>query len=299
MLRNDMYIGTYRFMDVVTHDAVPAIIDKELFDKVQSMIKHNSAARAKSKAHEDYLLTGKLFCGHCGSLMVGESGTSKSGKMHYYYKCINRKRNHTCTKKVEKKDWVEETVVRYTVKTVLTDENIDRIATKAMEIIEKEYADTSYLTALQDELKTINKKLKNIVDAIEEGLFTSTTKDRLTELEAQKADVEAQISKEEIKKPFLTKEHIVYWLLSFKNGDINDNEYRRRVIDTLVNSVYLYDEGDKGRKIVFTFNISGHNTATISCSDIEGSAPPKGLNPNTLFFVKHCFGFITNIEEVG
>jgi len=71
------------------------------------------------------------------------------------------------------------------------------------------------------------------------------------------------------------------------------------VVDTLVNSVYVYDDGEKGRRIVFTFNISGQNTATLSCSDIACMAPPKGANPNTLFFVKHCFGFVMNIEEVG
>ena len=90
----------------------------------------------------------------------------------------------------------------------------------------------------------------------------------------------------------------MYWLASFKKGDINDIEYQRRIIDTLVNSVYLYDHGDKGRKIVLTFNISGANTLTIECSDIEGIASPNNANPNTLFFVKHCFGFVFIVEEV-
>ena len=67
----------------------------------------------------------------------------------------------------------------------------------------------------------------------------------------------------------------MYWLESFKRGDIEDVEYQRRIIDTLVNSVYVYDDGDKGRKLVLTFNISGNNTLTISSSDIERTAPPK------------------------
>lgn len=299
MLKNDKYIGVYRFMDVVVEGGVPAIISKELFDKVQAKLQHNFTARARNKAKEDYLLTTKLFCGHCGSPMVGESGTSKTGKLHFYYKCIDRKRKHACTKKVEKKDWIEELVTRFTVQEVLTDENIDRIATKAMEIIEKESADTTYLEGLQNELKEVQKKIKNIMTAIEQGIITSTTKDRLEELESEKNEIEGRIAREEIKKPLLTKERIVYWLLSFKSGDINDIEYRRRVIDTLVNSVYIYDDGDKGRRIVLTFNVSGQNTATISCSDIACSAPPKGANPNSLFFVKHCFGFVVHIEEVG
>lgn len=78
-----------------------------------------------------------------------------------------------------------------------------------------------------------------------------------------------------MKKPLLTKERIMHWLNSFKSGNVNDIEYRRRVIDTLVNSVYIYDDGDKGRRIVFTFNMSGQNTATLSCSDIACVAPPK------------------------
>ena len=300
ILQNDMYIGVYRCMDVVVPDGVPAIIDKELFAKVQDKRKRTVKTTARAKAKEDYLLTTKLFCGHCGSPMIGESGTSKSGKTYHYYKCAGRKNNKTdCTKKAEKKDWIEEIVTRYTANKVLTDENIDIIATRAIEIIEKEAADTSYLIGLQNELNEVEKKIRNLMNAIEQGIFTASTKERLEELEAIKKDVEGQIAREQIKKPSLTKEHIVFWLLKFKNGDINDIAYRRKIIDTFVNSVYLYDDGDKGRKLVITFNISGHNTETISCSDMESSAPPHSAYPNTLFFVKHCFGFVFKIEEVG
>ena len=106
-------------------------------------------------------------------------------------------------------------------------------------------------------------------------------------------------AKEEMKKPLLSKERIMFWLTSFKSGNIRDIEYQQRVIDTLVNSVFLYDDGDKGRKLVLTFNISGSNTLTIQCSDIEGSTPLDCANPNTLFFVKHCFGFVYHIKDVG
>ena len=103
----------------------------------------------------------------------------------------------------------------------------------------------------------------------------------------------------EMKKPLLTKERIMYWLESFKRGDIEDVEYQRRIIDTLVNSVYVYDDGDKGRKLALTFNISVNNTLTISSSDIERTAPPNSANPNSFFFVKHCVGFVFIVEDVG
>lgn len=297
MLKNDRYIGVYRFADVVVEGGVPPIISRELFDKVQATLKHNYSARARNKAKDDYLLTAKLFCGHCGSSMVGESGTSKSGKLHHYYKCIERKRKHKCNKAVEKKDWMEELVVRFTVQKVLTDENIERIAVKAMEIIEKESADTTYIDGLRNELKEVKKKIKNLMTAIEQGIITPSTKERMDELELEKNEIEGRIASEEMKKPLLTKERIMYWLYSFKSGNIDDVEYKRRVIDTLVNSVYVYDEGDKGRRIVFTFNISGQNTATLSCSDIACFAPPKQYNPN-LLPIGHGFGFIVSVEEI-
>lgn len=269
LLRNDKYIGIYRYDDVVLENAIPPIIDKKLFAKVQSLFKHNYAARARNKAQENYLLTTKLFCGHCGASMVGESGTSKSGKLHHYYKCVKRKREHMCDKKIEKKDWIEQLVVKYTVNYILTDDKIDLIATKVIEFIEKDLQDTSVLTGLQDMLKDTNKKIKNIMSAIEQGIFTPSTKDRLEELEQEKYTIEKQIAQEEFKKPLLTKEHIIYWLTSFKDTDIHNIEYQQRVIDTLVNSIFLYDDGNNRQKIVLIFNISGANTLTIQCSDIE------------------------------
>lgn len=278
ILKNDKYIGVYRYADVVVENAIPPIIDKHLFDKVQALLKHNFASRARNKAKEDYLLSTKLFCGHCGSPMIGESGTSKLGRVYHYYKCSKRKRERDCSKKVEKKDWLEELVVRYTVHHVLTDENIELIATKAMELIEKDLQDTSVLVGLQGMLKDVNKKIKNLMSAIEQGIITSSTKERLEELELERLNIEGQIAREEMKKPLLSKERIVYWLTSFKSGDIQDIEYQRRIIDTLVNSVFIYDDDGNGRKIVLTFNISGNNTLTIECSDIEGIAPPKEMD---------------------
>lgn len=144
-----------------------------------------------------------------------------------------------------------------------------------MELIEKELQDTSVLIGLQERLKETNKRIKNLMSAIEQGIITPTTKERLEELEEERRDLEGQIAREEMKKPLLTKERIMYWLESFKRGDIEDVEYQRRIIDTLVNSVYVYDDGDKGRRLVLTFNISGNNTLTISSSDIERTAPPR------------------------
>ena len=283
ILRNEKYIGIYRYADVEIENAIPPIVSKELYEQVQAKLHHTYSARARNKAAEDYLLTSKVFCGHCGEPMVGESGTSKTGKVHHYYKCIRRKRKRNCDKAVEKKDWLEQVVVQSTVDYIFTDEKIEQIATRVMEILEAESEDKSVLLALQDKLKDCNKKIKNIMSAIEQGIFTPSTKDRLEELEQDRRSTEEQIAREEMKKPFLTKERIMYWLYSFKNGDVRDINYQRKIIDTLVNSIFVYDLDGGGRKIVLTFNVSGSNTLTLQSSDIEGIAPPEEHYTNTYF----------------
>ena len=283
ILQNRKYIGVYEYEDVVIEGGIPPIIKKELFDRVQATLKHNYAARAKTKAKTDYLLTTKIFCGHCGWNMIGVSGTSRHGQTYHYYKCGHRKRGDSCSKKTEKKDLLERLVVQYTVEKVLTRERIEEIATDAIALIEREAADNTLRIAHEQELKDVQKRIKNLLDLMEQGIFTDSTKERLLELESRKKDLERNIARENAKKPRFTKERIIHWLTSFKRGNIDDEEYRRRVIDTLVNSIYIYDsDGGNGRRIVFTFNISRENTSTLTVSDIECFAVPKKNNPNLI-----------------
>ena len=64
MLKNEKYIGIYTYKDEIRiENAIPPIIDKETFDKVQEMLKYNKRAPAHKWSAADYLLTDKLFCG--------------------------------------------------------------------------------------------------------------------------------------------------------------------------------------------------------------------------------------------
>ena len=301
IIRNEKYMGVYRCNDIELPDSVPPIIDKALFEKVQGMIKHNYATRARGKAKMDYLLTTKVFCGHCGSPMLGESGTGRNGTTYHYYKCFHRKKGGNCNKKQENKEWLENFVVRYTVEKVLTDENIELIATKAMEIIEKESEDKSVLEGLKNSLKDTEKRLKNILDLMEQGIATESTKGRLLDLEARKEDLIVQIAREETKKPFLTKERIIFWLERFKDGNVESLDFKRKVIDALVNSVHVYDtNGGNGRRFVFTWNLSANNTSTVNVSDIDAYAPPKNAYSNQFFIIgEFVFGCVYEIEDIG
>lgn len=86
LLKNRRYMGEYTYRDIVVPDGIPAIVPKELFDRVQEKLAKNKKDPARHKAEDDYLLTTKLFCGYCGAYLCGESGTSHTGRVHHYYK---------------------------------------------------------------------------------------------------------------------------------------------------------------------------------------------------------------------
>lgn len=92
LLTNKRYIGTYTYKGQETPNGMPRIISDELFNEVQEKMKQNAKAPARARAKEEYILTTRLFCGHCREMMIGVSGTSKTGATHYYYVCKNAKR---------------------------------------------------------------------------------------------------------------------------------------------------------------------------------------------------------------
>ena len=92
--------------------------------------------------HEDvsYLLTTKLFCGKCGTLMGGESGTSHMGNTYYYYKCGNAKRHGKahCDLKAIRKEPLERFVVETAIKVIFSDEIIERLIDLVIDVYKRQ-----------------------------------------------------------------------------------------------------------------------------------------------------------------
>lgn len=293
ILINTKYIGRYECMDMTIENAIPKIIDDETFAKVQQRMERNRRAPAASKGNADFYLTGKLFCGRCKNNMVGDSGTSHTGATHYYYTCIERKRKHGCKKKSVKKDWIENLITDVTVTRVLTDENIRYIAEKAFKIHEKERADKTELAALNNALKETQKIIDNIMNAIEQGIITPTTKERLLEAEERKSDLLSAIAREEIKKPLITKESIEFFLRDMKNEIYNTEERTELIISTFVNAVYLYDD-----KLIITYNIKeGDTLKKLELSTLEKFEFPPEPSTITILSEPFIFGIMIKLRN--
>ena len=254
---------------------MPRIISDELFEKVQEILAKNKKAPARARAKVEYLLTTKLFCGHCKEMMTGLSGTGHLGKVYRYYECKGVKK-HGCTKKKVKKEYIEDLVVNECRK-LLTTKNINIIAKEVSALCEKE-RDTYNLKRLKKQLSEINKKHINLINAIAECEYENVRKslyEQVNTIEEQRTAVEKEIQKEEKTQPMLTESEIRFFLTSLKNGNADDIVYRKALINTFVNTIYLYDD-----KITIIFNTDGEPVVITDelLSDIGvNEAEQKGL----------------------
>ncbi len=263
MLHNRKYIGEYKFKDVITPGGIPAIVDKELFELVQEKMKQNKKAPAKHKAEDEYLLTTKLYCGKCQCLMVGESGTSRTKFVHRYYKCVSVKNHKGCDKKTVKKAWIEDIVVDSIRRLIMNDETIEYLTDQALETFNKE---STVLPILQKQYAQTLTAINNLITAMEKGIITPTTKERMEELEAEKSELSIRIMKEEMSRPKLTREEILYWFYKFRKLNPKKLDHRRTLINNFVNSVFLFED-----RMIITFNFKD-GTETITFADLEKSA---------------------------
>ena len=268
MFRNERYIGVYTYRDIRIEGGVPAIIDKELFETVSHRLSVNAEAPARGKAKVDYLLAGKLFCGHCGGSMNGESGTSKTGAIHNYYTCYSRKRHHSCDKRPLKKEWIERIVAQDAME-LMTDEVIEELADMAMAQTDQDLKENTRIPELTERKKEIESGIANITKAIEKGIASDSLMERLVELEKDKKKILRLLEEEEKYVCRIDREQIIFWLEKFKGGNLEDEGFRRIIIDLIVNSVTVWDEPD-GFRITTAYNLTSCKNKTYRVSPSSG-----------------------------
>lgn len=285
MLKNKKYIGTFIYGGRVFEDYLPPIVDKTVFDTVQERIEQNKRNPARLKAKEIYLLSGKLYCGYCKKVMTGESVTSRTGEIYHYYKCFSKKKKHQCEKKSVRKSFIEDLVISQTLKHILNSSVIEEISAEILSF-QEDSRKTSELSMLKGDLAQINAQIKNIIDAIKQGLLTPSTQSELLSLEERKATLQEKITMQEyLEDEPLTQDHIQFWFEQFTHFDYDDEGARAYLITYFINRVILYDD-----KVIIIYNHHGDNRTLLDTNEIESAlgsdltqdSPPKSHNPNLI-----------------
>lgn len=303
MVQNEMYIGVYKYSSVRIEGGVPALLDKKTFEEVQYRLRTKSNPIGRSQNYSEYLLTGKLFCGYCKEPMVGLSGTGRHGELHYYYVCQGRrKKKNGCEKKNVQREAIEQRVIQSIRDYVLQDDVIDTIIESYSRFYESARKDAA-LVAQREQLQQNKKATENILKAIEMGIFTDTTKERLLSLEAERKDLEEAIRIAEEALVRVTPDQVRFFIERFKSMDADDRDVQRQFIKTFIQEIYLYDDY---MKILFSYDPSGERK--IDFSDVEAeessgasdsysdtSSPLYGSCTNPFIITIFAYGFVLTV----
>lgn len=270
ILNNEKYTGVYIYKDKRIEGGMPRIVDDDTFWKVQELLKTNKRAPAHKWSRADYILTDKLFCGKCGSGMIGESGTSKTGAKHNYYICAKKKREKACDKKAVKQALIEDLVIQSTIDLLSDDELLEFLIENTWQFYNAQDETQEELDALSRQLEQTEAAIENLIRAIEAGILNSATKKRMDELEAQQKELITAIADREIARNFhITREYVDFFFRQFRDKDYTDRECQKQLVATFINSVFVYDDYIK---INYNFS-SDSRTITLTEAneaDVEG-----------------------------
>jgi hypothetical protein len=189
-----------------------------------------------------------------------------------------------------RKVWLENLVLDSIIEMLADDRTIDAITSMVLALQDQE---STALPMYEQQLQEANTGINNLLNAIQQGILTKSTKTRLEELEAARDELENKIALEKLAKPRVSEEQVRFFLHRFRALDIAKPEQRKTLIDVFLNAVYVFND-----KIVISCNYKD-GTKTINFSDMEcaltqrASVPGSDLDcpgaPNKNTAIRRCF----------
>lgn len=252
LFSNRKYLGIYTFQGTEIKGGVPQIIDEQLFEDVQAVLRKYAQAPSRGKAKVEYVLSEKLICGHCGNKMTGISGTSRNKAIHNYYKCVGAAKCG-CRKRAVRKQFIEDEVIAAIVgdKGILTDEFIDMVAAETYLLIQAERND-SEIKRIEGVIADNQAAINNLMQELMHGKIANTILAQIEKLENENAELNATIENEKALQINYTYDDIRKWLEHFRALDYTKMKNRKALIDTFIYRVVLYDD-----KMKVIFNLKG------------------------------------------
>ena len=254
IIRNDRYIGMYRFKDIEDPEGIPPIVSKEQFEKAQRIMKTRENNHI---ATTGYALASKIYCGECGSAMTGETARSRNGNTYAYYSCVGRKSHHRngCGMPRIRKEWIEEKMIHIVNDVILTDEVIEQFVETYREVYEKQEEDPE-LTMWKIQLKETEKKISNIISAIESGAYSSALQDRLRTLETDRDDLIIRIDEKSREEPPVTPEMVREFFVGLRKSAKTESKAQQTLVDVFLRRLWLFKPQKKDGPIRAVFEIS-------------------------------------------
>lgn len=173
LLTNPYYAGVIRYKGALHPGAHEPIVEPELFDKVQSLLRARTAKATRHVQHAHHL-KGLLHCGTCGSRMLLDFATNPRGVTYAYFVCSGRAAKKTnCTRRAVPVAVAERLVADSYASITISDATYQRLAADVDAAFDKRNAgqdqEVADLTANRARLEAESDKLlaAHFADAID------------------------------------------------------------------------------------------------------------------------------------
>jgi len=216
LLKNEKYMGKFIFNKKLEKDVsgkrspqlkpvdewiiivggLPAIIDEDIFNKVQAKLLSNKRKAGSFKAKEIYLLSGLIKCGECGASMYSNSHHEGRHKSRYSaYMCSNSANYKGCNNIRIRKEYIENYVLDELEDKLFSDTALNSLCAMLSEYNDRKISETAFIMdAAQEELDDISNKINKIIQFImESDLSIETVREEMKQLEVRKRSLKAQI----------------------------------------------------------------------------------------------------------
>ena len=246
ILQNEVYTGKYIYNtydgETFTYeDNHEPIVSQETFEKAKEKRLKNKRSPNAGKGKRKYALSGLIKCGECGGHIIVSHSYKNGDPAFFRLYCLNRKEHKNCNNPTRKMEIVENAVIEAIKNKILDRKTIKTLAEKACSLQEDNSLDK--LKELQTELKNVQKSKNNIIAAIEQGIITPTTKDRLQELEHLESDLQVKIATEKkAENKNLTAPEIEKFLKKYCSGNMQDETFRFELTHTFVKEILLFKD---------------------------------------------------------
>jgi site-specific DNA recombinase len=263
LLTNVSYIGKVRYRDEIHNGEQPAIVDLEVWQRVQALLARNARAGGGAARNQfGALLKGLLHCVPCGCSMIPTHTTRGGNRRYRYYVCVNAQNRgwHVCPSKSIRAGEIERFVVEQ-LRCIGSDTSLVReTLVRACALADEQRTNLqAEARGLERDANHWNIEIRGLLEEVAKGA-SATSLQRLAELQERIRTVEARASEIHgqllaLEQERITEEEITSALASFDPvwNALSPRE-QARIVQLLVERV---DYDGAHENVAVTFHLAG------------------------------------------
>ncbi len=187
---------------------IPAIVDEELFNKVQERLRDNKSKIRNHNGKNFYPMNGKVVCSKCGKPLKGRVQYSRTNKNNepvkqYRFSC------DCFTPKTVNEKYLDDMIVYGLRECVFSPINVEELLQRLNEYSESQNeAIDLQISILQDEKADIERRRRNLLNVVERGESIPSIITEISSMDERIQKIDRRISEYEASKKEFTVEDI-------------------------------------------------------------------------------------------